>query len=184
MRYRGMSAAQTLDLSAMERPDPRLLTCYLLGALLVPPAFPFVAVYLYCRYHTLRYRFDESGISMRWGILFRHEIVLNYARIQDIQIRANLLERWLGLARIELQTAAGSAGAEMTLEGFSNYEPIRDFLYSRMRGARGGEPAAATAAGGGAEAGAAGGSAGELAGVLREVAAEVRALREQWGGRP
>jgi putative membrane protein len=100
-------------------------------------------------------------------VLFRREIVLNYARIQDINLRANLLERWLGLARVELQTAAGSAGAEMTLEGLSGFEAVRDFLYDRMRGARESRPATGRA---GASA------ADELAAVLREVAVELRAL--------
>jgi putative membrane protein len=46
---------------------------------------------------------------MRWGILFRREISLTYARIQDIQLSSNLVERWLGLAKIQLQTASGSS---------------------------------------------------------------------------
>ena len=51
--------------------------------------------------------FDEEGISVRWGILFRREINLTYARIQDIHLRSNFIERWLNLARIEVQTASG-----------------------------------------------------------------------------
>jgi membrane protein YdbS with pleckstrin-like domain len=159
----------------VERPDSRLLTYYCLSALLIPPLFPLVILPLYFRYHTLRYRFDPEGISMRWGILFRREIVLNYARIQDIQLRANVLERWLGLARIELQTAAGSSGAEMTLEGFRNFEAVRDFLYERMRGVRRGD--AGEGASGVVRPGAPAASP-ELAGVLHEVAAELRAVRE------
>lgn len=152
------------------------MTYYLLSALVVPPLFPLVILPLFFRYHTLRYRFDAEGISMRWGILFRREIVLNYARLQDIQIRANFVERWLGLARIELQTAAGNAGAEMTLEGFTNYEAIRDFLYDRMRGSR---QAAVGVTAATSEPGAAvpAGDSRELVAVLREVAAELRALR-------
>ena len=99
------------------RPVPRLLTIYLLQALLAVPAFPFLAVYYYFRYHTLRYRFDAEGISMAWGILFRREIHLTYARIQDIHLRSNFVERWLGLARVLVQTASGNASAELTLEG-------------------------------------------------------------------
>lgn len=131
--------------NALERPDSRLLAYYALSSLIVPPLFPFAFAVLYFRYHTLRYRFDPEGISMRWGILFRREILLNYARIQDIQIRANLVERWLGLARIEIQTAAGNAGAEMTLEGFRNFEAVRDFIYQRMRGVREGHARITTA---------------------------------------
>jgi putative membrane protein len=43
-------------------------------------------------------------------------VVLNYARIQDIHLRSNAMERWLGLARIEIQTASGSSNAGMTLQ--------------------------------------------------------------------
>lgn len=118
----------------LERPDRRLFTYYLFSSLLAGPFFPLLLLPAYFRYHTLRYRFDAEGVSMRWGLLFRREIILNYARIQDIHLSSNLLERWLGLARIQIQTASGSAAAEMTLEGFSEFEVIRDFLYSKMRG--------------------------------------------------
>jgi hypothetical protein len=154
---------------------------YFLTALVVPPAFPVLILVLYFRYHTMRYRFDAEGVSMRWGILFRREVLLNYGRIQDIQIRANLVERWLGIARIEIQTAAGNSGAEMTLEGFVNFEEVRDYLYEKMRGSKGlgashGQgvlptltaPPTSPARGSDPE---------ELAAVLREVAAEIRELR-------
>ena len=88
---------------------------------------------------------------MGWGILFRREINLTYSRIQDIHLVSNIVERWLGLARIQIQTASGSAKAEMTLAGLLQFERVRDFLYSRMRGARDAgtatTPATATAAG-------------------------------------
>lgn len=164
----------------LERPDPRLLTYYTLSALMTLPAFPFVFLYFYFRYHTLRYRFDAEGISMRWGILFRREVLLNYARIQDIQIRANIVERWLGLARIELQTAAGNSGAEMTLEGFRQFEAIRDFLYERMRGVQGSKPvpgATLVSDVGLTTQSEAGGDLQELALALKQVASELRQLR-------
>ena len=71
---------------------------------------------------------------MRVGILFRKEVNLTYARIQDIHLRSGFLQRWLGLADIQIQTASGSAGAELIIEGFKEFEAIRDFLYTRMRG--------------------------------------------------
>jgi putative membrane protein len=124
----------------------------------------------------LRYRFDEEGISMRWGILFRREINLTYARIQDIHLRSNFVERWLNLARIEVQTASGSSGAEMTLEGLLEFEAIRDYLYARMRGSHDRPGAAARSAV--ASQGSVGVGTSELAGALREVTAELRAVRE------
>ena len=71
---------------------------------------------------------------MRVGILFRREVNLTYARIQDIHLRSNFIQRWLGLANVQIQTASGSAGAELVIEGFKEFEAIRDFLYTRMRG--------------------------------------------------
>jgi uncharacterized protein len=159
----------------IERPSPRLLRYYLLKCLLTGPAFPIAVIPHYFKYHTLRYRFDDEGISMRWGILFRREIILNYSRIQDIHLSSNLIERWLGLAKIEIQTAAGSAGAEMTLEGITEFEAVRDFLYAQMRGtkdshrmpqaARDTPPLASEVA------------EEELVRTLRNVAEELRAIR-------
>lgn len=120
---------------AITRPKDTLWTYYIFVAIGGLIAFPVLLPYLYFRYHTMRYRFDDEGISMSWGVLFHHEIILNYSRIQDIHLRSNVLERWLGLARVEVQTASAGAGAEMTIEGLDNAEQVRDFLYSRMRGA-------------------------------------------------
>ena len=73
---------------------------------------------------------------MRWGILFRREIHLTYARIQDIHLRSNVVERWLGLARLLIQTASGSSGAEMTLEGIPEFEELREPTTSTRSGIR------------------------------------------------
>jgi putative membrane protein len=161
---------------AIERPAPKLFNYYLLSSFVLGPLFFILLIPLYFRYHTLRYRFDEEGISMRWGILFRREINLTYARIQDIHLRSNFVERWLNLARIEVQTASGSSGAEMTLEGLLEFEAIRDYLYTRMRGSHDSRSAATRA-----PAAAVGGDTAamqDLAHTLREVAAELRAVRE------
>jgi membrane protein YdbS with pleckstrin-like domain len=133
---------------ALERPHPALWTYYIIRAILTLPGVVVALPYLYFRYHTLRYRFDEEGIHMKVGILFRREINLTYARIQDIHLRSGLLQRWLGLANVQIQTASGSAGPELVIEGFKEYEAIRDFLYTRMRGyqARAGSSNAATGA--------------------------------------
>ncbi|HEX7051857.1 MAG TPA: PH domain-containing protein [Longimicrobiales bacterium] len=159
-------------------PDRGLLAYYALSSLVLGPAFVFALIPLYFRYHTLRYDVDGEGITMRWGILFRREISLTYARIQDIHLSSNFVERWLGLAKIQLQTASGSASAEMTIEGLRRFEAIRDFLYSRMRGAH--DPKASVSA---EPDGALSPDAlRELTATLRDVAAEVRALREALAG--
>jgi putative membrane protein len=118
----------------LNRPHPTLWTYYLIRAILTGPGLLASLPYLFFRYHTLRYRFDEEGIHMKVGILFRREVNLTYARIQDIHLRSGLIQRWLGLANVQIQTASGSSGPELVIEGFKEYEAIRDFLYTRMRG--------------------------------------------------
>ena len=178
-------------ISKLERPDPALWKYYLIRAILTGPGILGTLPYLYFRYHTLRYRFDEEGIHMKVGLLFRREINLTYARIQDIHLRSGFVQRWLGLANVEVQTASGSRGAELVIEGFKEYEAIRDFLYTRMRGYQGQqqasgvgidvEQARATASIGPAT-GAAANSNAELVSLLLGIRDELRQTRELLAG--
>ncbi len=160
-----------VDVREIERPHPRLLWLYImrsLALLCLGPWFLIALLPFYFKYQTLRYRFDDEGVAMSWGLIWRREIYLTYARVQDIHLSRGLFERWLGLATIQVQTASGSAGAEMSIEGIAEFEEVRDFLYTRMRGAKGEHVATS-------EEGIAGDSVEELLGEIRD---EVRALRE------
>ncbi len=168
------------EILAIERPHESLMTYYMLSSLVAGPFFPFVLIPLYFRYHTMRYRFSEEGVSMQWGVLFRKEINLTFARIQDIHLTSNFLERWLGLARIQIQTASGSSKAEMTIEGVRGFRPLRDFLYSRMRGARGlTEPSVSvgTVAPNLESVAPQTGSLGDVAAAMREAVSELQKIR-------
>lgn len=167
----------TPDIRAIERPDPSLMKLYALRSLVLGPFFPVLLVPLYFRYHTLRYRFDDDGISMAWGILFRREVHLTYSRIQDIHLVSNVVERWLGLARLQIQTASGSAKAEMTLEGLCGYEAVRDFIYARMRGVREESAPASPPMASPLAAAPAGQDDDALAGLLHQIAEELRGIR-------
>jgi uncharacterized protein len=124
------------DPSAITRPHPRLMTYYWIVAALSLLAFPVTIVALWIKYRTLRYRFDDEGIWRAQGILWRREVNVAYRRIQDIHLTSGLLQRWLGLATVSIQTAAGSANPEVTIEGVLEAEALRDFLYTKMRGVR------------------------------------------------
>ncbi len=131
-----MNSIQSFDPAATTRPDDSLLSYYILVAAMTLIGFPFVVLPLYFKFRTLSFRFDDKGVSMSWGILFKREIYLTYRRIQDIHVTRNLFHRWFGLASVSIQTASGSAGAEMTIEGIRNPEALRDYLYAQMRGAQ------------------------------------------------
>jgi len=121
-------------IQSIERPHSSLLMYYTLRSLMTLILAPLVFPPLFFKYHTLRYRFDSEGISMKWGLLFRKEINLTYTRIQDIHLSRGIIERWLGLATVDIQTASGTAGAEMSIQGIREFAILRDYLYARMRG--------------------------------------------------
>ena len=165
------SGSMLPDVHGITRPDRKLLTLYVLRAAalaLLGPWFFIVVLPYYFKYKTLAYRFDDEGVGVSWGLLWRREIYLTYSRIQDIHLSRGVLERWLGLATIQIQTASGSSTAEMSLVGLTEYEVVRDFLYTRMRGARFDEPAEAQLAEPGE-------SSVEL---LIEIRDELRSIRE------
>lgn len=173
------------DPGSITRPDAALLRYYLLVSVLplvwFPPLVllisPLIFLPYYFKYRTLRYRFDDEGVSMSWGLVFRHETHLTYRRIQDIHVTRNLIHRWFGLARVEVQTASGSSSAEMSIEGVLEADALRDFLYSRMRGVRGereADPAATHVPRATAE--------DEALALLHEIRDELRLLRTEKGG--
>ena len=174
------SPKSDFDPFEITRPDSALLKYYFLVSLLSGPAFPLALIPLLFKYETLRYRFDESGVSMSWGFLFRRETYLTYRRIQDIHLTRNLLQRWMGLATVSVQTASGSATPEMSIEGVLAADQLRDFLYSQMRGAKGEVTATATDATPDTAAHAAGEDDEALA-LLREIRDELRRLSAAGG---
>ena len=173
-----MTAERPVDeafIRSIERPHANLMKLYTLQALCALFAFPIVIVPLYFRYHTLRYRIDDEGISAKWGILFRREVYVTFRRIQDIHVSRNLFERWLGIGKVEVQTASGSASAELTLEGMTEFDAVRDYLYTKMRGATAAAPAPAAAAP--PHAPDAAPAPNEIVALLREIRDDVDATR-------
>ena len=133
---------------AIERPHRRLWKLYLIRSILTGPAI-FISLPLYWfRYHTLRYSFDEEGIHMRWGILFRQEINLTYANIQDISVSQGPLQRLFGIADIKVKTAGGGGGEAGQqhgalfdmhtgyFRGVDSAPEIRDLMLERLRSLR------------------------------------------------
>jgi uncharacterized protein len=118
------------------RPEPRLALYYTLLSLGGLCLMPVLLVGLLIRYWTMWFRFDQQGVAMGYGLLVKREVQLTYARMQDIHLSQNLLERWLGLGTVTVQTAGSGAGGNVSIVGVSEYEGIRDYLYARMRGVR------------------------------------------------
>jgi putative membrane protein len=137
------AAVTPSELSALEkrvhaitRPENALLWLYVITSFALLCAGPIVLVPLYFRFHTLWYRFDATGVSMGYGILFRREMQLTYARMQDIHLSQNILERWLGIGTVTVQTAGSGASGNLAIVGVRDFDAIRNYLYAKMRGVR------------------------------------------------
>jgi len=134
---------ESFDPKAITRPDPALLRYYVVTAavatLCILPITLILLLPGLFKFKTLRYRFDDEGISMAWGVLFRREINLTYRRIQDIHVTRNIFQRWMGLATVAIQTASGSAGPEMSIEGILRYDELREIHgdLAALRGEKG-----------------------------------------------
>lgn len=156
------------------RPSGRLFWLYLIRSAMTLLGFPFVFLPLYCKYISLRYHIDEEGVGASWGVLFKKQVFLTYARIQDIHVSRSFLERWLGIGTVDIQTASGSASAELSITGIEFYDAMRDFLYSKMRGAKGEQPDGAASAD----------SETEVLQLLQSIREEIPTVaRRQAGGR-
>ena len=81
------------------------------------------------RYDVWRFGVQAGDLRVRRGVFVRTTSVIPLARIQHVDTRQDVLERWLGLARIVVYTA-GIRGAEISVPGLAaaEAEAIRDRL--------------------------------------------------------
>jgi putative membrane protein len=63
------------DATAIARPVPALHRYYLIVSAFSLLLFPVIYIPLLIRYQTMRYRFDDAGVSMSWGYFFRKEFI-------------------------------------------------------------------------------------------------------------
>ncbi|HZU98724.1 MAG TPA: PH domain-containing protein [Planctomycetota bacterium] len=127
----GGAAAFSKASEAADKAGVPVLAIASLGFLVV---YAIVALALYVRFRTLRYRWDEDGVTRIWGLLFRRESFVAYKRIQDAQVTQGIVERAFGIGTVAIQTASATQGAAETIEGMREFKLIREFLYERMRG--------------------------------------------------
>lgn len=113
-------------------------------------------------YRNFTYEYGEREFVIRQGVMTRKTTVIPYAAIQDIASERSLLERALGLATLEIETA-GSAhlASEITLPGISNKDALISHLMQFVEKAKSAR---------GMEAMQEGADAGQLlAGILKEL---------------
>jgi len=83
-------------------------------------------------YRAFRYSVREHDLLVQSGVLFRHWSSIPHGRIQHVDTRQGPMERLLGLARLQVYTAAGMS-ADGSIPGLDAdiAEELRDQLSRR-----------------------------------------------------
>jgi membrane protein YdbS with pleckstrin-like domain len=156
--------------------------------------FSFLLIRLDYRYRW--YMVTDTALRIREGLLTVREQTMTFANIQNLSIRRGPLQRFFGIADLEVRTAGGgerpgsserrSEGADMHVgyfRGVDNAAEIRDLIAGRMRGLRDaglGDPDESSRAPETAPVPAA--AVDEMAAATRELRAEAARLRTIIGG--
>lgn len=106
---------------------------FLLGGLAI------AAVYESARYERYRYQLAEDTVDIDSGVLSRREREIPYERIQNVDVAQNVVQRFLDIAELRIETAGGSS-TEATLKYVNRGEASRlqDELSRRKRGVEAG----------------------------------------------
>jgi len=140
----------------------------IIDALWWVPAMLLTAPY----YRSLSYEIQDDEVIVRVGIWTKSVKHVPYRTVTNLTAKRDILDRWLGLGTLDIQTAgmSGQTGAEEKLAGLPDVQEVYEMVATALRRFRGAmapttteveaEPAMASA------------------GVLNEILAEVRAIRQ------
>jgi uncharacterized membrane protein YdbT with pleckstrin-like domain len=122
-------------------------------------------------YRSLRYEVQDDEVVVNVGIWTKSVKHVPYRTVTNLQVKRDVVDRWLGIGTLNIQTAgmSGQTGAEERLVGLSGVQEVYESVAEELRRFRGGmaptqadvelEPAVAQPGG------------------LGEILAEVRAIR-------
>lgn len=90
------------------------------------------------------YLVSDRSLRIREGLVRLNEKTMTFANVQHVAIRQNPIQRWLGIADLEVRTAGGGAGGKDEhggesglhtgyLRGVIDPERIRDVIRERLR---------------------------------------------------
>lgn len=99
-------------------------------------AFLLVSVLFFSRlsFQKKGFAFREHDVVFRHGIIATTTMVIPYNRIQHVALHEGLIERWFGLASVEVFTAGGTA-SDLGIPGIekSQAEDIKQLLMGKIQ---------------------------------------------------
>ncbi len=95
----------------------------------------FLPFYHYIYYKTFFYDITKEFISIRYGVVGRHEVIINFKKINDVYLTQGWIDRIFGLWNISMATAVdeGTAGAHVEGLNEKNAKAVRDLILSKIK---------------------------------------------------
>lgn len=114
------------------------------GLIVLLGSAALVAAAITASYLRFRYRLTEDSLIIQHGVLFRQRRVVPRSRIQNVDLRAGLLQQVLGVVTARIETAGGE-GTEATLHVVTRDEGnrLRQTLVARPSASPAASPASA-----------------------------------------
>jgi hypothetical protein len=80
------------------------------------------------------FAFREHDVIFRHGIIATNTMVIPYNRVQHVALHEGLIERWFGLAKVEIFTAGG-VNSDLEIPGIqkSQAEDIKQLLMGKIQ---------------------------------------------------
>ncbi|WNM18553.1 PH domain-containing protein [Flavobacterium capsici] len=99
-------------------------------------SFLLVVVLFFCRlsFQKKGFAFREHDVIYRHGIIATNTMVIPYNRVQHVALHEGLIERWFGLAAVEIFTAGGS-DSDLKIPGIekTQAEDIKQLLMGKIQ---------------------------------------------------
>ncbi|WP_267641326.1 PH domain-containing protein [Haloarchaeobius amylolyticus] len=113
------------------------------AAVLLPVAFVTWWIPAFTR--SAAYRLTEDELEYRRGVFFQQRTTVPYNRITNVDSVQGPVQRRLDAGTVQIHTAGfgGQTGAELTIDGVSDFEAIKEQVLAKVRGR---EPEATEAA--------------------------------------
>lgn len=91
----------------------------------------WIAILIPRQVRAIGYAERDDDLLIRKGILFRELVVVPYGRMQFVDVQAGPLDRWGGIAKVQLHTAAGATDAAIPGLPPEEANRLRDRLAER-----------------------------------------------------
>lgn len=100
--------------------------------------FGYVTWWIPAFYRTAAYRLTDEEIEYRRGVFFQQRTTVPYNRITNVNAAQGPVQRSVGAGEVQIHTAGygGQMGAELSIDGVSDYEDIKEQVLAKTRGTR------------------------------------------------